>query len=358
VPTYDVEIVITIDFAATNASQSEIREIVWDFVLDEILLILPNVTENELDERSELNAEDLLYTFTVTVTVPNEASADIVVEAVESNAFLDELEEHIESETNNVVAENGITSSAAATANVDEEEVEDEVDWMDPTTYKLLNWIVVGSAGCLVLIFCVCLLRCLCIVCCKEKQWDSPKRGGHKRVDSTQPLFEVKAKSVSKDNGNAFTSDLNKAIELQNRGKLLKKTNSKHKVAARDNSMELEHHEVEAAFDMHFDDIGPNGAGNGNLRVNPDHVSKADDSDTESVQRKNSKNSKAAKRKKSSSKEKGRGSLMKSVTPGGPDHDTPGGPDDDINPPPAPDAPSSGQRRMTEIEAEAAYDLL
>merc|ERR1719242_661687 len=112
--TYDVDIVIAIVFEVTNASDAEIRDLVLDLLLDEIYLVLPDATdgeldaiEQELDSQTTIEVTDTdgtLYTVTSAVTLPDETSADRFVALVEGAAFAADLEQQIESETNNVVA--------------------------------------------------------------------------------------------------------------------------------------------------------------------------------------------------------------------------------------------------------------
>jgi len=243
------------------------------------------------------------------------------------------------------------------------------VDWLDPTTYQLLNWIVLGSALCVILIFTLCVLRCCCICCkCCGAEDGKKKRYGHRKVDSSQPLFQQASISRDTKTDNAFQTDLNNAIELHKRGKKLK--TSKRDVLkqatsnSNEQSLDLDENQISAAFDMNFDEVSPMKKDSHNLKVSK-HVVAQDSADMEAeaavISNGNRKGSNAnskrkkseSKRKKSSSKERGRQSLF-AETPGGPSTSTPGGPDDDDNPPPAPAAPTG----MSREEAEAAYDLL
>merc|ERR1719242_2924212 len=80
--TYDVDIVITITFEVTNASDAEIRDLVLDLLIDEIYGVLPDATneeldaiEHELDSQTIVEVTDtdgILYTVTSEVTLPDE----------------------------------------------------------------------------------------------------------------------------------------------------------------------------------------------------------------------------------------------------------------------------------------------
>merc|ERR1719334_206621 len=103
-------------------------------ILEEIQNISPEATEEELDSQTSVTTDDTetVYTFAITVTMPDEESADSLVSVIESESFESELEEVIESETHSVIANNGINSEAAAMANDDTPvDDDDEVDWLD-----------------------------------------------------------------------------------------------------------------------------------------------------------------------------------------------------------------------------------
>merc|ERR1712032_1591437 len=146
----------------------------------------------------------------------------------------------------------------------------------------------------------MCVLRCCCLCCRSEDAMHKPY---HQKMDSSQPLFTQTSVGRSTRTDNAFQSDLKSAIELQKRGTLLKRGSSKIiKPPSAEPSLDLSSNRVSAAFDMNFDDVTAPMAGGG-LKANPRHVSKQESTDLDHDDL------------------KGRGSLMKRVTPGGP---TPG----------------------------------
>ena len=141
------------------------------------------------------------------------------------------------------------------------------------------------------------------------------------------------------DADSAFASDLKNAIEMQRKGKLLKKTKTDDKLK------DLNQADVADAFNMDFDEIKPINR----KEQTPDAIVAAksvDDEDEEKDKKEKKKNKKSGKKEKG--KESEHEGLMPDTTT-----TTPGGPDDDEeHPPPAPAPPSQPAKDLDD------YDLL
>lgn len=337
-PTYtEVEIVISITFEATNATEAQLIELILD-ALEDVISTL-NLTVRDFEE---LTAEDIAvsvtlleadsdaarrrllppeaatYSFTITLSVLDEDTAALI-ESVESAEFAAALRSDIESSTYSEIAEDGLSVSAGV---VPEEDEDDEVDWLDWRTWQLINWLIVGGALLVLCVLALCLARCCCLLCCckesRERRKSQYRVGGamFDRVDSHNTGKEKQ-----------FQSDLRQAIEMNKRGKLLKKS------AADEESLDLEPKAISAAFDMNFDEKTPiNGAAE-----EKEKATAKGDAGAAVV----------GKAKESEGADETKDPLMRGATPGGPDDDGPV--------PPAPNPPAMSPE---EEEHAAAYDLL
>lgn len=341
-PTYtDVEIVITISFSSTNATELEIAELILDAIDDLIASLNLTVADYTADDftievievdtsepaRRRLAAPSAItYTFRITLSILDENGIDTaaaLIESIESPEFADALQSDIEASTYSEIAEGGLTITAEEVIDPDDDDKDDEVDWLDYTTWQLMNWLIVGGALLVVCVLGLCLARCCCLWCCckdrEERKQSQYKMGGamFDRVDSHNTGKE-----------HAFQSDLRQAIEMNKRGKLLKKKDTKE-------SLELDAKEIGAAFDMNFDETTPmNGK----------------QSDAGSVVKAGSESKGKGKGKKVTEGGDETGDpLIRGATPGGPEED------DDENVPPAPNPPAMSAE---EEEHAAAYDLL
>lgn len=239
----------------------------------------------------------------------------MLVATIESTEFKNDLIEEIELQTNAQVDSVNVAASIDEkeddNGNENEESVWSIDRWLDPFTYERLQWIIVGALLCIVCICCLLCCRCY-FVCCR----DGKAKGKRNGYQAGNALFNSAQRPSSMDADDAFQSDLKNAIEMNNRGKLLK--TSKSDKALQDVDVD----DVAVAFDMDFDDT--NGG-------------KADSAKTKLL-------SSSTKTKKNGKKESEGAKETQYVTPGGPD-------DDEENPPPAP-APPKDLQNMDE------YDLL
>lgn len=334
-PTYtEVEIVITISFTSTNATEEELTDLIL-LAIDEVIASL-NLTVLDFDaddftveiisSDTDTSARRLIapsaatYTFRITLSIldePDIDAASALIQTIESPEFAGALQSDIEAATYSEIAEDGLTVSAEAVPEDTDDDDDDKVDWLDYTTWELINWLMVGAVLLVLCVFGLCVCRCCCLVCCckeqRERRQSQYKMGGamFDRVDSHNTGKE-----------HAFQSDLRQAIEMNKRGTLLKKKD-KHEAGGGKESLELDAKEIGAAFDMNFDEVTP---------IKDKEVAKPQ----------------ARTKGKEGGDETG-DPLIRGTTPGGPEED------DDENVPPAPKPPVMSAE---EEEAAEAYDLL
>jgi len=232
--TYNLDSIITVDFIATNSSDTKLLSIVVDLLLDQSnntstsQLTMDEVVKQTVDLDEDDESVYRIYIFDVTVTVPDKYSANKLVSLYQSDLFEADLRIKIEDITGNVVANNGISIECSVTANGRNG---DGINWLNPKMYKLLSWIVFGVAGCMLLIFLSSLLRCCCIccTCCHSENdrnrrrtksttksfRDFKKKKNKSRLNSAQPLFHQSTTSNDKSSDKAFQSHLKNVSHLK-----------------------------------------------------------------------------------------------------------------------------------------------
>jgi len=314
-----VTVQISVGLASGNATEEELRDIIFTLI-------------DEIDDDLQINSisvgvmdDNLGYIWSFDIVANSEAIANLVADTIESDAFKNDLVEEIEANTNSEVADIALTASIDNGSDNGDDTDDDEsiwsIDrWLDPFSYERLQWIIVGALASILCICCLFCCRCY-FVCCrgKEKHKKNGYEAGNALFNSARPSSMDAATDAD------FQSDLKNAIEMNNRGKLLKTSAGNGGGGGAGVSLQdVDVDDVAVAFDMNFDEKKKDKKEEVNAK-------------TSLLDKKNGNG------KKSEGDEETAGGHY--VTPGGPDDD------DEDNPPPAP-APPKDLQNMDE------YDLL
>eukprot|EP01083_Nonionella_stella_P193806 715349_1 len=325
-----VTITITIEYGNSTVTEKDIRDIIISLIYEE----LSDVTIQNLDAKINIdNPEEIEITWTMELLGNNNKHAELIEDIIKSDSFEKDLTDDIEAFNDNYKVTN-INADASTIDDDDDEDNKTKVSWLDPMTYGILNWIIVGAAACILCILCLFICRC-CYLCCSKT-----RRRAKSGYQVGKPMFSQMDTNTEADS--AFQSDLRQAIEMNAQKKLLKNT---------DSVAQLDIDEVNAAFDMDFDEVKPINKTNKVQKVSSISDMKENDdanSDNDDDEKKELKPNKKGSEGIVKSSTKG-DTLMQNITPGG-IHITPGG--DDDNPPPAPQPPQENVREIDE------YDLL
>lgn len=309
-----VSVEIVINLSSGNATEDELRSI----IINQIDLIGDNLIIDAMTTTQTENG----FVFSFDIVTKNEEIALDLVDAIESDSFSAALILDIEQNTNSAVS--SVESSASIVdkdddGGKDDDDIWDIIDeWIDFENYSLLQWIIFGAA-CLILCVC-CLFLCRCCWLCKKKKSNKQKNGyqvGNGMFGGARPS--------SMDADDAFQNDLKNAIEMNNRGKLLKTGTAGASLA------DVDVDDVAVAFDE--EETTKKDKKEKKKKKSESKKEKTDDAKTKLLDK-----------EKTTTTTKGGGGDTAYVTPGGPD-------DDEENPPPAPEPPK-------DVQAMDEYDLL
>ncbi len=160
----EVTITITIGYGNSTITIKDITDIISQLIYEQ----LSEATIQNLVSKSEIISDDeIKITWTMELIAQTDEYAELIEDIIESDGFKDELIHDIEAFNENYKA---VLVS-------DEDDDTTKISWLDPMTYGILNWIIVGAALCILCIFCLFICRCCYLCCSKTRRMRRAKSG-------------------------------------------------------------------------------------------------------------------------------------------------------------------------------------
>eukprot|EP01083_Nonionella_stella_P033143 90727_1 len=329
---FEIEIEITVTLSTDE--NVDIPQLT-DIIKDTITAHHDGVGVTEVDIDSETSDEgEFTITWTMTLITETKKEAQAVEKTVGTDDdFKGDLTTDIEENTS---AEVLSIQTDARMITVDATPAQ----WLDPTTYSMFHWAIVGGAALFLCVIMLCICRC-CYLCCCSKKARLKKQRSKYQVGG--PLFDSVA--TSEKENKAFQNDLFSAIEMNARSSYLKPVKS----ISDKNLGGLDGEEVAKAFDMDFDEVRPITQQSSTDTADTPKEAKQDTKKEEKQKEKEPEKKKEKKNDKDSELKKplSEGITLPMVTTVKNENEK-----EDENPPKAPDAPKEDVTKIGD------YDLL